>query len=335
MSATTTRHSARDPAFDRRDRPLVSVVIPAYNHAAYLDESIHSVLAQDYSPVELIVLDDGSTDETRDVLQKYGQQFTWESHANLGQAATLNKGFRMAKGDILSYLAADDRLEPHAVRRSVDMLEEHPEVVMTYCDFTLLDPESRVVRRVMAPEFNYRQMVLELVCAPGPGVFWRRTASDAVGGWNPAFRMGPDYDFWLRLGLVGPLRRIPESLAFLRVHPGSQSFQVFDIDRSEEPVRIIEGYFRTQRVPGPLQAKRNQAVSFAHLLAARSHLRAGRYRRTWASLRQSAALYPSNVRTLRAGRLLLNALFNRFGHQLLWFSRRQARRRARATGDAD
>jgi glycosyltransferase involved in cell wall biosynthesis len=130
------------------DTPLVSVVVPAYNQADYLAAAIESVLSQDYPAVELIVLNDGSTDATREVLQHYAGRFYFESHTNIGQAATLNKGWRMAKGGILSYLAADDTLAPHAVSASVRALLAHPDVVMTYGDFNLIDPSSRFIRRV-------------------------------------------------------------------------------------------------------------------------------------------------------------------------------------------
>ena len=110
--------------------PLVSIVIPAYNHATYLDEAIQSILKQDYPNIELIVLDDGSTDNTRAVLAKYAGMFHWETHKNMGQANTLNKGWQMSKGEVLSYLSADDVLLPHAVSTSMKYLRG--DVVLTY-----------------------------------------------------------------------------------------------------------------------------------------------------------------------------------------------------------
>ena len=119
--------------------PKATLVVPAYNHAAYLAHAIDSVLRQDYSNIELIVLDDGSTDGTRAVLEGYSSQFHWETHTNRGQAATLNKGWEMSHGEILSYLSADDRLLPHAVSEAVTVLSARSELVMTYCDFHLIN----------------------------------------------------------------------------------------------------------------------------------------------------------------------------------------------------
>lgn len=162
-------------------RPLVSVVIPAYNLAGYLREAIESVLDQNYPNVELIVLDDGSTDHTREVLEKYTGRFHWETHPNMGQAATLNKGWRMSKGEILAYLSADDVLLPHAVATSVEYLLAKPDLVLTYCDFDLIDPSSKFIRRVTLSDFDYRKMVLRTIRPPGPGLSSCATPSRSRG----------------------------------------------------------------------------------------------------------------------------------------------------------
>src|SRR3982751_4725798 len=204
-----------------KSTPLVSIVVPAYNHAAYLKECIESILAQDYQQVELIVLNDGSTDTTPDILLAYGDRFRWENQTNIGQSATLNKGWAMANGDILAYLSADDKLRPEAVSEAVAALMARPEIVVTYSDFDLLDEHSRPVRTVATRNFDARDLVLDLVCQPGPGAFFRRGAFLRAGPWDSALRQNPDLDFWLRLSLVGNFLRIPKVLAGFRVHEGS------------------------------------------------------------------------------------------------------------------
>src|SRR5258708_14434685 len=157
----------------RRSNPLVSIVIPCYNEGNYLRQAIESVLSQDYPRIELIVLDEGSTDDTQAVLTTYAGRFHCESHANKGQAGTLNKGWRMSKGEILSYLAADDFLLPGAVTKSVGKLIATPEIVSTYCDFDRVDPESRVLWRRRTPPFRYRDLALGVVCQPLRRPFFR------------------------------------------------------------------------------------------------------------------------------------------------------------------
>jgi glycosyltransferase involved in cell wall biosynthesis len=302
--------------------PLVSIVIPSYNHASYLQAAIDSILAQDYPRIELIVIDDGSTDGSPSILRSYGSRFHWEIQTNQGQVATLNRGWLMSRGDVLGYLSADDLLLEGAISSAVRCLERNPDAVLAYCDFNLIDPDSAVVRRVRAPEFDYRRMVVEIECPPGPGAFFRRSAFEKAGTWNTQFKQMLDYEYWLRLGLHGRFVRIPEVLAAYRVHPGSQSFAASHQIRPEEPIRIIERYFENANVPGEIRDARNQALGTAHLLSAQLHLKVGNYRRGVAILARAFRLKPRSLVSPRTLRVLVNALFNRLGHRALWTLRR-------------
>jgi glycosyltransferase involved in cell wall biosynthesis len=306
--------------------PLVSIVVPSYNHARYLGEAIDSILAQDYPRIELIVIDDGSTDGSADILRAYADRFHWEVQPNRGQVATLNRGWLMSKGDILAYLSADDALLPGAASAAVRALYDNPDAVLAYCDFNLIDPHSAVVRRVRAPDFDYREMVTQMTCPPGPGAFFRRSAFDKAGTWHTGFRQMLDYEYWLRLGLHGRFVRIPKVLASYRVHPGSQSFAATTQIRPEEPVRIIEQYFDGPLVPDALKNARTQAIGTAWLHSAHLHFRIGNYRQGVAALRRGVALHPRNLLSPKPLRVAFNILFNRVGHQLLWTIRRALNR---------
>ena len=310
------------------DTPVVSIVVPAYNHAAYLREAVESILGQDYPHVELIVIDDGSTDDTRQILESYTGRFHWESQSNQGQVATLNRGWMMSRGDILGYLSADDLLLAGAVSAAVRCLIENPDAVLAYCDFNLIDPDSSVVRRVRAPEFDYREMVTKFMCPPGPGAFFRRSAFEKAGVWDANFHQMLDYEYWLRLGLHGRFVRIPEVLAAFRVHPGSQTFAVAGQGRSEEPVRIINGYFDRPDVPDNVKPLRGQALSAAHLVSAQLLFRVGNYGGGLAALWRAFRMKPRNFFSLRSMRILFNAIFNRLGHRILWSARRVVRARS-------
>ena len=305
---------------------IVSIVIPAYNHGRYLDEAIQSVLKQDYPNVELIVLDDGSTDDTHKVLEKYGDRFVWETQTNMGQSATLNKGWAMSKGEILGYLSADDVLEQCAVSAAVAVFEQHAEASATYCDFNLIDPRSRVIRRVTTPEFNYHDMLVTVTCPPGPGAFFRRAAFERTGPWDVSLRQMPDYDFWLRLGLQGNFVRIPEVLAGFRVHTNSQTYARTTPERAAEPVLIVQGILDRPGLPAELRAVGSEALAYANLVSAQLHMRAGRLGAAAACTRKAATLSPRVLMSRKAVRLVFNALFNRLGHQLLRWIRSLAGR---------
>lgn len=291
--------------------PLVSIVIPAYNHARYLDEAIRSVLQQSYPRVELLVLDDGSSDGTRNVLEKYGTSFHWETQPNMGQAATVNKGWRLSRGEILGYLSADDALFPDAIRTSVACLAEHPEAVLTYPDFNLIDPGSHLVGTMQAPEYSYFEMVVDMICAPGPGVLFRRSAFEMAGGWDPSLRQMPDYEYWLRLGLYGSFVHIPKVLASFRVHDESQSFARSDERKAEEPRLVLGAFLQRSDLPVAVAGARKRALGQASLLSARLHWRAGRYALALVRLAQAIALSPGLLRRKRTLLLLFDAVVDR------------------------
>jgi glycosyltransferase involved in cell wall biosynthesis len=301
-----------------RSDPLVSIVIPCYNQGTYLQQAIESVLSQDYPRIELIVLDDGSTDDTQTVLATYAGRFHYESHANKGQAGTLNKGWRMSKGEILSYLAADDFLLPGSVRKSVARLIGAPKIVLTYSDFNRVDPESHVLWRVRTPEFSYRDLAVGIVVQPGPGAFFRRDAFERAGLWNERLRYAPDYEYWLRLGLEGAFVRIPEVLAAYRMHDRSQSLAPFNSSLADEMVNVISAHFRNRHLPPEIAQAEPEAMSNAHIIAARQHLRSGRFLASLKHMQQAFVLHPQSYLRLRNWRLLANGLFNRIGYKVLW-----------------
>lgn len=205
------------------DNPLVSIVIPAFNGARYICASIDSILKQDYPHIELLVFDDGSTDETIQILEQYGRNFIWETQPNVGQSATLNKGWQQSKGDILAYLSVDDILAPTAVSQAVSVLVGHPDMPVVYGDYDLIDENGKLIRHVHAPDFDYQRLIAEIEVQPGPGAFFRRKVFDFTGGWNPNLKQTPDFDFWLKAGLLGEFQHIKANWAQFRVHRDSQT----------------------------------------------------------------------------------------------------------------
>lgn len=300
-----------EPRTDAGDLPLVSIVISSYNYARYLAEAIDSVLAQDYPNVELIVLDDGSTDDTRRVLEEYAGRFYWETQENMGETRTLNKGWRMSRGTILAKLSADDVLLPGAVSAAVGHLRASPDTVLTYCDFEVLDEDSNVIRRVSAPEIPYRDMVVKFVCPVGPGGFFRREAFEATGGWDERFRRLNDQEFYLRLGLRGRFRKIPEVLAGYRMHGGSQSFAEGDERAAQEFLHLISEYYATQDVPPEVMAGKREAFGNAHVQMARAHFVRRRYAKGLAEVAKALRSAPGNVLRPGKARVLLHGLFPR------------------------
>lgn len=248
--------------------PLVSIITPAYNRASYLDETIRSVLGQDYPRIEYIVLDDGSTDNTREVLAKYNGRIIWETHPNMGEARTVNKGWSMAKGEIIAVVNSDDPLLPGAVSGAVAFMQAHPDILVAYPDWNMIGPDSKVIGRIQVREYDYLYMVRRHYCTPGPGAFIHRGAFDLTEMRDPEFKYVADFEYWLRLGLFGKFARIPKTLATWRMHPDTVTLSHKGIAMADEHIRLVDKLYSRLDLPLEVQRVRVEAFSSAHLAAA-------------------------------------------------------------------
>ena len=248
--------------------PLVSIITPAYNRASYLDETIQSVLNQDYPRIEYIALDDGSTDNTREVLEKYKGRLIWETHPNMGETRTVNKGWSMAHGDIVAVVNSDDPLLPGAVSVAVAFMQAHPDILVAYPDWNYIGPDSKVIGHFQVREYDYLYMLKRHYCTPGPGAFIRRKAFDLTGMRDPEFRYVADFEYWLRLGLYGKFARIPKTLATFRVHPDSASVSQKSAAMADEHIRLMQKLYSLSDLPPEVRRVRAEAFSWAHCVAA-------------------------------------------------------------------
>ena len=206
--------------------PLVSIVTPSLNQGRYLEEAIESVRDQDYPHIEHIVVDGGSTDETLAVLARQ-EHLTWLSEPDAGQAAAINKGFRMARGEIYTWLNADDYLLPGAVSAAVEALEEtHSSLV--HGGWRRVEEDGTTIRDVAPVAFDLeRQLnVANAVCQPG--AFFTRDAYWAVGGVDESYRYAMDYELWLKLGARFPVSHVDRVQAAYRYHPTSKSIAEYE-----------------------------------------------------------------------------------------------------------
>lgn len=302
-------------------RPLVTIVVPLYNAADTVSETIESLAKQTYSELEVIVIDDGSTDRGGEVAQRAiasgGVRMEYIRQANAGQAVALNNGWTKARGQFLGYLSADDILYPHAIENLVEFLLANQSVWAVYPDYDLIDANSKVIRNVHAPEFDAGDLIERSVCQPGPGALFRKEAFSRTGGWNSELRLTPDFDFWLRLSRHGDLARLPKTLAGFRVHESSQSFAPPSEAKSEEATKVIRTFF--DNLGGESSGgrwNRDRAMAWAHVLSARLHLRAGRWRRFLSHLLSAMRSEAAIVVSLRFWHLLASGALGRLRYRL-------------------
>lgn len=274
------------------EHPLVTIVTPTFNQAKFVAETIESVLAQTYPNIEYIVLDDGSTDDTRRVLEPYRERATIESQTNMGQARTLNKGWGMARGKYLAYLSSDDVLYPDAISKLVEALESDPSRVCAFPDCDLIDEQSRMIKRTVCRPFDLVDLIVKQECYIGPGALFRRDAFEKVGGWKPELRLAPDREFWMRLARHGSFHFLTESLAGYRMHPRSISYSDVSEQTTMEYINVLDEFFSESDVPKEILARKDEAYGHALMILARNALRAGRIARGRHFYIQACKRYP-------------------------------------------
>ena len=205
-------------------RPLVSIVTPSFNQAQFLEETIQSVLEQDYPNIEYMIVDGGSTDGSRAILERYSERLAWwVSEPDQGQTDAINKGFSRARGEILAWLNSDDTYLPGAIREAVDYLENHPQAGMVYGDANLIDEKGQIIGKFPARQTDYRRLRRGYVHVPQQASFFRADLWKQVGPLDPAFYFAMDYDLWVRLARVSQLDYIPHLWANFRLHSSGKS----------------------------------------------------------------------------------------------------------------
>lgn len=209
--------------------PHVSVVIPTYNRRPLVVQAIESVLRQEYPQLEIIVVDDGSTDGTETAIRSFGNQVRYVRQENGGPARARNTGIENATGEFVAFLDSDDLYRPGKLHEQVQYFRRLPETVMVYCWFNIIDGQgrSRLGRRCRLTGHAYRPLLAQ--CMQGPiypsTVMARRAALVATGGLDETMPLSDDTDLFCRLALLGPIGLIPESLVQLRRLGDNVSFR--------------------------------------------------------------------------------------------------------------
>jgi glycosyltransferase involved in cell wall biosynthesis len=222
--------------------PLVSVVIPCYRQARFLDVAIESVLAQDYPRVEIIVVDDGSPDETATVAARY-PSVRYVRQPNRGLPSARNSGWRTARGDLVVFLDADDFLLPNAIASGVRTLVARPECAFASGDYQYVDadgrPRNQLPQRFVERD-HYRALLRVNYIGMCATVIYRRSALEEAGGFDPALPACEDYDLYLRIAQRRPVCCHRELVAAYRKHDGNMS------DRSALMLETVLGVLRRQ-----------------------------------------------------------------------------------------
>ena len=309
--------------------PLVSVVIPSYNHAPYVEATVASVLAQTYANLELIVIDDGSRDDsvqrlTRLLDERGDARARLIARENRGLCRTLNEGLRLARGHYFAYIGSDDLWAPEKLERQVAALAaaDDERIGACYSDSYIIDAEGRRLDR-FGRQYRYRggdiyrDLLLMDYMPPSPTNLFVREKLLEVGGFNEDVRV-EDYEAWLRLARRFRVVYLPEVLASFRVHPTNTS--------SNYPERMLDSNCHGLKLafeadPSISFWLRRHAVARQHAGVATVYYNALEMGRARREALKALRLYPLEGRAWRV------ALGSLLGASLV--ERLRARRRAR------
>jgi glycosyltransferase involved in cell wall biosynthesis len=209
--------------------PSISIVTPSFNQAQFLEECLKSVQSQSWTAVEHIVMDGASADNTVKILKRYSGKASyghlhWTSEPDQGQSDALNKGFRMATGDIVGWLNSDDRYRPECFRTVVNAFEKNPGADILYGDYTWIDESGRVLK--IRREIEFSQFVLSyhrVLYIPTTATFFRRRIFDEGNFVDLQYHYSMDYEFFLRLAQKGyRFKHVPGLFADFRWHSNSK-----------------------------------------------------------------------------------------------------------------
>lgn len=213
--------------------PLVSIIVPSFNQGRFIRRTLESIFSQDYRPLQVIVIDGASKDETVDVLRSFDGTpgFEWVSEPDSGVVEAVNKGFARARGVIGGIQSSDDFYLPGAINAGVAALLDDPALAFVYGDIAKVDAEGRELSRSQLGSYSLAGVLLMETWIPQPSTFFRMDMAQSLGGWREAVPYAADTDLWLRMALQAPARKLDALMAQRSMHEAQRDTQGAKIAR--------------------------------------------------------------------------------------------------------
>lgn len=251
--------------------PRVSVIIPSYNCARYLGRAIDSAREQTYKDYEIVLVDDGSTDDTKNVVMQYGQKVTYLYQQNQGLSAARNQGISKASGELLAYLDADDMWYPEKLERQVGFLDAHPECGIVHSEMSIINEQDEVLhvrfyeetKRSVPQGYCLRQLLMRCHIQPVT-VVERRNVFDLVGGFEKQLLVAQDYLHWIMIAAEG------QAVGYLAEPLGKYRWRAGSLIGNRP--RLLEDYIRICDIllhEKPIASRHGE--EYADILRARSY----------------------------------------------------------------
>jgi len=241
--------------------PKISIVVPSFNQAKYLELALRSIIDQAYPNFELIVIDGGSTDGSPDIIRRYESHMKfWCSEPDGGQVPGIIKGFSHASGEILFFLNSDDLLEPGALHEVGAYFARNPNTDAVFGNALWIDGNGNPIRPQKEIPLNRFIFLHTYNYVPGMSMFWRRTIYDRVGGFDTSFQLAFDADLWMRFSEHGTIRHVARQWSRMRSYPEQKSQRLLQTARDEDML-IRSRYWRDQTMPSTYFLSRKIALS--------------------------------------------------------------------------
>jgi glycosyltransferase involved in cell wall biosynthesis len=241
--------------------PKISVVVPSFNQAKYLELTLRSIIDQAYPKLELIVIDGGSKDGSPDIIRKYKSHMKfWCSEPDGGQVPGIIKGFSHASGDIFCFLNSDDLFEAGSLREVGEYFTQHPHTDAVFGNTLWIDANGKPIRPQKEMPFNRFIFLHTYNYIPSMSMFWRRALYHRAGGLNPAFEMAFDADLWLRFSDHGAIKHVTRQWSRMRYYPEQKTQRLREIT-TRELMLVRSRYWRNQEMPSTYYLRRKIALA--------------------------------------------------------------------------
>lgn len=254
--------------------PLITIVTPSYNQGHFIEETILSVLNQDYPNIEYLVIDGGSTDNTLEILAKYEDRLRWISEPDRGQSHAINKGFKIARGEIFAWINSDDRYEPGAVSTSVRYLLDHPDVAMTYGRVNVISTTGELIETTPSPRpYDLWAITYMAYGIDQASTFFRKSALERVGYIDENLNWCMDWDLWIRIGSHFKIGTVDSVIASIRLYYGNKTStgglkriaEIISVIRTASKVSLMFAMIRSSCGMLHMHLKYRHAVLYRYL----------------------------------------------------------------------